>query len=95
MVTHAWNLCSEFNPSKVHTHTAVNTDPEQWAGIYAAAPGEQLGLGALLKGTSIVVSRVESALCIHYPPHLQFLPARDSNSQPFDYESNSLTIRPE
>ncbi len=28
------------------------------------------------------------------PPHLQFLPARDSNSQPFDYESNSLTIRP-
>ncbi len=28
------------------------------------------------------------------PPHLQFLPTQDSNSQPFDYESDSLTIRP-
>ncbi len=27
-------------------------------------------------------------------PHLQFLLARDSNSQPLDYESDSLTIRP-
>ncbi len=34
-------------PSKVHTHSSehthtVNTHPEQWAAIYAAAPGEQL-----------------------------------------------------
>ncbi len=28
------------------------------------------------------------------PLHLQFLPAQDSNKQPLDYESNSLTIRP-
>ncbi len=40
-----------------------------------------------------MVLRVERALNIH-SPHLQFLPARDSNSQPLDYESDSLTIRP-
>uniref|UniRef100_A0A8C2CWJ3 PTPRF interacting protein alpha 3 n=1 Tax=Cyprinus carpio TaxID=7962 RepID=A0A8C2CWJ3_CYPCA len=33
MVTQTQNLCSAFNPSKVHTHT-VNTHPEQWAAIY-------------------------------------------------------------
>ncbi len=41
----------------------------------------------------VVVLRVERALVIH-SPHLQFLPARESNSQPLDYESDSLTIRP-
>ncbi len=35
MVTHTRNLCSAFNPSKMHTHT-VNTHPEQWAAIYCA-----------------------------------------------------------
>ncbi len=60
-------------PSKVHTHSSehthtVNTHPEQWAAIYVAAPGDQLGFGALLKGTSVVVLRVERALYIHSPP---------------------------
>ncbi len=78
---------SAFNPSKckhtaVNTHT-VNTHPEQRAAIYAAAPGKQLG----------VRLKEERALYIH-SPHLQSLPARDSNSQPFNYESDSLTIRP-
>ncbi len=57
MVTHTWNLCSAFNPSKVHTHSSehththtVNTHPEQWAAIYAAAPGEQLGVRCLAQG---------------------------------------------
>ncbi len=52
MVAHTRNLCSAFNPSKVHTHSSeythtVNTHPEQWAAIYAAAPGEQLGVRCL------------------------------------------------
>ncbi len=55
--------------------------------------GSSSRFGALLKGTSVVVLRVERALYIH-SPHLQFLPARDLNSQPLDYESDSLTIRP-
>ncbi len=32
-----------------HTHT-VNTHPEQWAAIYAAAPGEQLGVRCHAQG---------------------------------------------
>ncbi len=55
-------------------------------------PGSSWGFGALLKDTSVVVLRVERALYIH-SPHLQFLPAQDSN-RPLDYESDSLTIRP-
>ena len=55
MVTHTQNSCSAFNPSKVHTHSSehthtVNTHPEQWAAIYAAAPGEQLGVRCLAQG---------------------------------------------
>ncbi len=54
MVTHTRNLCSAINPSKVHTHssehTHLNTHPEQWAAIYAAAPGEQLGVRCLAQG---------------------------------------------
>ncbi len=51
-----------------------------WAAIWAVAPGEHLGFGALLKGTSVVVLRVERALDIHFH-HLQFLPDRDSNEK--------------
>ncbi len=79
MVTHTRNLCSAINPSKVHTHRSehthtVNTHPEQWAAIYAAAPGEQLGVQCLAQ---VYLSRGieggERALYIH-SPHLQFLP---------------------
>ncbi len=92
MVTHTPNSCSAFNPSKVHTHSSehthtVNTHPEQWTVIYAAAPGSSWGFGALLKGTSVRVLRVEISL-----PHRQSLLDRDLNSQPFDYESDSLPL---
>ena len=55
MVTHTQNSCSAFKPSKVHIHSSehthtVNTHPEQWAAIYAAAPGEQLGVRCLAQG---------------------------------------------
>ncbi len=81
------------------THTAVNTHTP-WTHTRSSGqpfmlrrPGSSWGFGALLKGTSVVVLRVERELYIH-SPHLQFLPAQDSNSQPFDYKSDSLTIRP-
>ncbi len=57
MVTHTLNSFYAFNPSKVHTHSSEHTHPEQWAAIYAAAL-------ALLKGTSVVVLRVERELYI-------------------------------
>ncbi len=49
MVTHTWNLCSAFNPSKC-THTVVNMHLEQWA-ANAVAPGEQLGVRCLAQGS--------------------------------------------
>ncbi len=98
-MTHTQTSCSAFNPNKVHTYSSehthtVNTHVEQWAAIYAAAPGEQLGVWCLAQGNLVVVLRVERALDIH-SPHRQSLPARDSNPQPFDYEPDSLTIRPQ
>ncbi len=98
MGTHTQNLCSAINPSKVHTHSSkhthtVNTHPEQWA-VNAAALGSIRGFGALLKGSSVMVLRVERVLYINQPPPPQFLPDRDSNSLPLDYEGDSLTIRP-
>ena len=50
MVTHTRNSCSAFNPFKVHTHSSEHTHPEQWAAIYAAPPGEQLGVRCLAQG---------------------------------------------
>ncbi len=56
MVTHTRNSCSAFNPSNMHTHTAVNTHTP-WTHtrssgqpFYAAAPGEQLGVRCLAQG---------------------------------------------
>ncbi len=80
-------------PIQVHTQqwTHTHTHPEQWAAIYAVAPGEQLGVRCLSQGHLVVVLRVERALYIH-SPHRQSLPDRDSNSQPFNYESDSLPL---
>ncbi len=54
MVTHTWNSCSDLSHPKCthsseHTHT-LNTHPEQWAAIYAAAPGEQLRVRCFAQG---------------------------------------------
>ncbi len=98
MVTHTQNFCSAYNPSKVHTHTQqwTHTHREHTPGAvgsHLCCGAQGSSWGALLKSTSVVVLRVERALYIH-SPHLQFLQARDSNSQPLGYESDSLTIRP-
>ncbi len=45
MVTHTWNLCSAFNPSKC-THTRSKA-------ANAAAPGEQLGVWCLAQGSHL------------------------------------------
>ncbi len=86
MVTHTRKSCSAFNPSKVHTHSSEHTQrehTEQWAAIYAAAPGNSWGFGALLKALTRGIEGGKSA--VHSLPHLQFLPARDSNIEPCDY----------
>ncbi len=91
-------ICSLHLTHPKCTHTAVNTHTHTpWTHTRSSGqpfilrrPGSSWGFGALLKGPSVVVLR---ALYIH-SLHLQSLPARDSNSQPLDYESDSLTIRP-
>ncbi len=95
MVTHTRNLCSAFNPSKVHTHSSehthtVNTHTEQWAAIYAVAPGEQLGVWCLAQ----VHLRGWREHWTFTAPTYNSCRTWDSNSQPLDYESDSLTIRP-
>ncbi len=44
-----YSIQSAHTHSSEHTHT-VNTHPEQWAAIYTAAPGEQLGVRCLAQG---------------------------------------------
>ncbi len=77
MVAHTLNLCSAFNPSEVHTHSSEHTHTP-WTHNRSSGqpfmlrrPGSSWGIGALLKGTSVVVLRAERALYIH-SPHLQF-----------------------
>ncbi len=99
MVTHTRNSWSAFTHpsahtySSEHTHTAVNTNTHrehththtQSSGqpVKLWCPGSSaLGAQCLAQGHLVVVLKVERALDIH-SPHLQFLPDRDSNSQPF------------
>ncbi len=56
-------------------------------------PGSSWGFGALLKDTSVVVLKEERALVIHSITNNPCR-TRDSNPQPLDYESDSLTTRP-
>ncbi len=73
----------------MNTHT-VNTHLEQWASIYAAVPGEQLGVRCLAQGHLIRVNECEErALYIHPPP-----PTIPAELATFHYKSESLTIRP-
>ncbi len=81
------------------THTAVNTHTP-WT--HTRAVGCHLCCSARGSvGVRCPCSRAPQSWywgwrerCTFTPPHLQSLPDRDSNSQPFDYESDSLTIRP-
>ncbi len=101
MGTYTQNLCFAFNPSKVHTHSSehMHTHREHTPG----AVGRHLCCGARgAVGGSVPCSRShlsrgieggESAVHSLPPPTI---PARtwDSNSQPFNHESDSLNIRP-
>ncbi len=84
-------LC--INPSKVHTHSSEHTHREHThrehtpgaVGSHVTAPGEQLGVRCLAQGhLSRGIEGGERALYIHSPTN-------NPCSQPFDYESDSLT----
>ncbi len=77
--THTQWTHTHTHTHREHTHTAVNTTHththrEHTYGrssgqpfFYVAAPGEQLGFGALLKGTSVMVLKVRER-CTFTPP---------------------------
>ncbi len=70
-----------------HTHHE-HTPGAVGSHLCFGARGAVGGFSTLLKGTSVVVLKVGGGSTVHSLPHLQFLPARDSNSQPFDYKSD-------
>ncbi len=93
MVTHTRNLCSAFNPSKVHTHN-MNTHPEQWADIYAATPGEQLRVRCLAQGhLSRGIEGGESAVHSLPPPTIPARPETRTRNL-WITSPDSLAIRP-
>ncbi len=94
MVTHTRNLCSVFNPSKEHTqqwtHTRSSGQP-----FMLQRPLEQLGVRCLVQEH---LSRgIDGGESTGYslPPTDKLLPFWNSYPQPFDYESDSLNIRPQ
>ncbi len=79
MVTHTRNLCSAFNPSKVHTHSSEHTHTRSSGQPFMLQrPGNSRGFSALLKGPSVVVLKVgESAVhsLLQFLPDLRLEPA--------------------
>ncbi len=93
MVTYIQNLCSVFNPSIVHTHSREQHTHTQCAAIYAAVSGEQLRVRCLAQGHLSRGIEGEASAGHSLPPTDN--PCRpETRTQPFDYESDSLTIGP-
>ncbi len=88
MVTHNRLIHPKCTYRAVNLHTPWTHTRSSGQPFLLQHPGSSWGFGALLKGTSVVVLRV---LYIH-SPHLQFLPDRDSNSQPLDYTDLSCLL---
>ncbi len=100
MVTHTLNLCSAFNPSKVHIHSSKHSHCEHTPGIVGShlCCSARGAVGGLVSCSSApqLWFRGWRERCtfpyIYIHPHLQSLPARDSDLQPFDYKSDSLPL---
>ncbi len=99
IVTHTRNLCYAFNPSNVHTlsseHTHTLWTHTQSSGqpFMLRCPGSSWGFGALLKGTSVVVLKVEESTVDSFPPPT--IPAvPGTRTRSLWVTSPTLTIRP-
>ncbi len=97
---HILRFCALHLTHPKCTHTAVNTHT-LWTHTRSSGqpfllrhPGSNWGFCALLKGTSVVVLKVERERWTFTPPTYNSCRTWDLNSQPLGYESGSLTIRP-
>ncbi len=91
-MTHTRNLCSAFNPSKVHTHSSehTHTHREHTPG----AVGSHLCCGTRgAVGGSVPCSRAPQSWYWGWRECWTFTPPTIP-AEPFNYKSNSLTIRP-
>ncbi len=81
---------SEFVLWIQSAHTAVNTHPEQWTVVYAAAPGEQLEVQCLAQGhLGRGIEGGESAVHSPTPTYNSWWP----ETQTHNLWITSLTIR--
>ncbi len=88
-----WICALHLTYPSANTHT-MNTHPEQWATIYAAALGEQLGVRCLAQGHLSRGIEGGRERCTFTPLIFNSCRSWDSDSQPLGYKSDSLTIRP-
>ncbi len=95
-------ICALHLPiQSAHTHTQHTHTHTPWTHTHTHTPWAHrrrhgqpfmhLGVRWLAQGHLSRVIEGERVLYIH-SPHLQFLPARDSNPQPLCYESDSLPL---
>ncbi len=99
MVTHTQNWCSAFNPSKC-THTVVSSEHTHCEHAPGAV-GSHCSSARGAIGGSVHCSRAPQSWCWRWRECCSFTiptfnPCRtwDSNPQPLDFKSDSLTIRP-
>ncbi len=89
-------ICALHLPIQVHTHssghkhTREHTHTAVGSHLCCGARGA-VGGSCLAQGHLVVVLKVEER-CTFTPPTDKSLPDRDSNSQPFHYESESLPL---
>ncbi len=90
---HTRNLCTVFNPSKVHTHSSEHTHHEHTHPEHCGARGTIEGSLPCSRAPQLWYWRWRER-CTYTPPTYNSCRTWDSNAQPLDYESDSLTIRP-
>ncbi len=85
------------HPKSTHTAVHTHTHTHTWSSgqpFMLGHLGSSWGFGALLKGTSVVVLRVDSEHCTFTPPTDNPCWIWDSNPCPLGYKFDSLYIRP-
>ncbi len=97
MTWHVAKYGDPYSESVLCIYPIQSAHTQQWTHTRSSGqpfmlwhPGNSWGFGVLLKGTSVVVLKVERALYNHSPTYNS---CQTGDSQPLGYESDSLTIK--